>query len=97
MPTRALTSARSPRVLCRACIWLNSEFVATQAKALDERLIKEAGDDAAERIDRAYQLLYARPPDAAEAKLGVEYVSTGGTTRGCTYLQALLSAAEFAA
>jgi hypothetical protein len=58
--------------------WLNSEFVATQAKALNERLIKDAGDDAAGRIERAYQLLYARPPDAAEAKLGLEYVVSGG-------------------
>jgi len=74
--------------------WLNSEFVATQAKALNERLIKDAGNDAAGRIERAYQLLYARPPDAAEAKLGLEYVVSGGDA-WVPYLQALLSAAEF--
>jgi hypothetical protein len=74
--------------------WLNSEFVAAQAKALNERLIKDAGNDAKARIERAYQLLYARPPDAAEAKLGLEYVVAGGDA-WVPYLQALLSAAEF--
>ena len=74
--------------------WLNSEFVSTQAKAFDERLRKDAGEDAARRIDRAYRLLYARPPDSTEAKLGIEYVASGGEA-WTQYLQALLSAAEF--
>jgi hypothetical protein len=75
--------------------WLNSEFVAGQAKALTERLIQEAGDDTVQRIRRAYQLLYARPPDAAETQIGVEYVTAGGDA-WVQYMQALLSAAEFA-
>ena len=74
--------------------WLNSEFVAAQAKALDERLMKETGTDTKNRISRAYQLLYARPPDSAEMKLGVEYVFAGGKA-WVQYLQTLLSSAEF--
>jgi hypothetical protein len=75
--------------------WLNSEFVAEQAKALDERLAKEADRGTEQRIRRAYQLLYARPPDSGELKLGVEYLRNGGNT-WAQYLQALMSAAEFA-
>jgi mono/diheme cytochrome c family protein len=74
--------------------WLNSEFVMAQAKALDERLVREAGDRAEQRIRRAYQVLYARPPDSAEEQLGVEYVTVGGEA-WVHYLQALLGAAEF--
>jgi mono/diheme cytochrome c family protein len=74
--------------------WLNSDFVAAQAKALDERLLKEAGADAASRVRRAYEILYARPPDSTEAKLGIEYVSAGEKAWP-QYLQALLSASEF--
>ena len=47
-----------------------------------------------QRIQSAYQLLYARPPDSTELKLGVEFVSTGDKA-WVQYLQALLSAAEF--
>jgi hypothetical protein len=48
----------------QALYWLNSEFVSTQAKALRERLSKDAGDSAEQRIRRDYELLYARPPDS---------------------------------
>lgn len=75
--------------------WLNSEFVVAQAEALNQRIVKEAGDDAKKRIDRAYNLLYARAPDPAETLLGIEYVSSGGRS-WVNYLHALLSAAEFA-
>ena len=74
--------------------WLNSEFIAEEAKSLDQRLAKDVGDDAKQRIQSAYQLLYARPPDSTELKLGVEFVSTGDKA-WVQYLQALLSAAEF--
>jgi hypothetical protein len=74
--------------------WLNSAFVVEQAKALDERLAKEAGDNAEQRIRRAYQLLYARPPDSGEVKLGVEYLKLSANT-WVQYLQVLLGAAEF--
>ncbi len=75
--------------------WLNSQFVAEQANALNERLVKDAGNDIEPRIRRAYQLLYARLPDSDEMKLGVEYVKEGGS-RWPQYLQVLLGAAEFA-
>ncbi|MEZ5403925.1 MAG: PSD1 and planctomycete cytochrome C domain-containing protein [Bryobacteraceae bacterium] len=74
--------------------FLNSSFVSKQAAALDERLRREAGEEAGARIERAYKLLYGRPPDAEEKKLGLQYVAgDGGEWR--QYLQALLGSAEF--
>ncbi|MBK5294054.1 MAG: PSD1 domain-containing protein [Acidobacteriia bacterium] len=74
--------------------WLNSKFVAAQAKALEQRLAREAGTDTEKRIQRAYQLMYGRPPDAEELKLGVEYVAAGGNVWQ-QYLQALFGSGEF--
>ncbi len=74
--------------------WLNSPFVATQAAKLSERLANEAGGQPAARITRAYHLLYGRPPDTLELRLGVEYVSSGDQAWP-PYLRALLGAAEF--
>jgi hypothetical protein len=73
--------------------FMNSLFVANQAKALAARLAKEASADAA-RIARAYELLYARPATAEELRLGSEYLD-GGSNRWPQYAQVLLSAAEF--
>jgi hypothetical protein len=75
--------------------FLNSNFVRQQAGALDQRLIKEAGREPHARIERAYQLLYGRPPDAEEIKLGIEYVAKGDGRSWQQYLQALLGSAEF--
>lgn len=74
--------------------WLNSRFVAKQAAALNDRLTKEAGPKPAERIGRAYRLLYNRDPDADELRWGVEYVASGDAA-WLPYLRALLGAAEF--
>jgi hypothetical protein len=73
---------------------LNSSFVADQAKALEARLALEAGPEAGRKIERAYSLLYGRRPDPEELKLGVKYVSSGGSSWQ-QYLQALLGSAEF--
>lgn len=75
--------------------WLNSEFVSQQARLLEERLEKESTPEPSARIDRAYRLLYGRPPDAGEVKLGVEYVTTAGANAWPKYLQALLGSSEF--
>jgi mono/diheme cytochrome c family protein len=84
---------------------LNSEFMVASAKALVERLNIEAADDKA-RVERAYQLLYARPPREAELKLALEYLSVADLPPGESeksvklsrwecYAQALLAANEF--
>jgi len=74
--------------------FLNSKFVSQQAGAFEQRIAQEAGDDPASRIGRAYRLLYGRPPDSNELRLGLEYVAVGGKSWQ-QYLQALLASAEF--
>jgi len=74
--------------------WLNSAFVSRQAIALDERLSKEA-KGLNDRIERAYKLLFSRPPDSAELKIGIDYLSSAGPNAWPKYLQALLGSSEF--
>jgi hypothetical protein len=40
-------------------------------------------------------LLYGRPADASEVKIGVEYVTSAGANAWPKYLQALLGSSEF--
>ena len=75
--------------------WLNSAFITKQADALDKRLQTEVQGDDAARIGRAYKLLYSRLPDAAEMKLGIDYLSNAGANAWAKYLQALLGTSEF--
>ncbi len=75
--------------------WLNSDFVIKQAKALNDRLSREAGTANEARIQRAYKLLYARPADPGELKLGIEYLTSAGPNAWPKYLQALLGSSEF--
>ncbi|MBI4908088.1 MAG: PSD1 domain-containing protein [Acidobacteria bacterium] len=74
--------------------FLNSKFVSARAADLVARLEKERGNDTAARISGAYQLLYARKPDPAELRLGIEYVSSGASAWH-SYVLTLLGSAEF--
>ena len=67
--------------------FMNSPFVAAQAKALAGRL-------AGVGIEGAYELLYSRPATAEEIRLGREFLG-GDTAKWPQYAQVLLSAAEF--
>ena len=72
--------------------FLNDSFVIKQAEALAARLAAEAGDDAEERIARAYELLYSRPPSQAEIEAGSSFANENDWPR---YAQALLASSEF--
>ena len=81
---------------------LNSPFMVTQAKALSDRLEKEASDDAG-RVRRGYELAFARPATGEEVSLGVRYLQTRDAVDGNQnkqnrrerYCQALLASNEF--
>jgi mono/diheme cytochrome c family protein len=70
--------------------FLNSDFILEQSKRLAERL-QPLGDDQ-KRIDRAYELLFARKPTDPERKLGLEFLKDSAWPQ---YAQALLSSNEF--
>ena len=67
--------------------FMNSPFVAEQAKALGARL-------SAVGIEDAYELLYGRPATMEEIRLGREFLG-GDAAKWPRYAQVLLSAAEF--
>jgi hypothetical protein len=79
---------------------LNSPFMLAQAKALAERLQREVDDETSEgdrkQIERAYRLLYGRPPAGAEVELGLNYLAGGGdrAVRWRQYAHVLLAANE---
>jgi hypothetical protein len=82
---------------------LNSPFMLQQAKALAERLHHDAPADDAARIDRAYRLVFARPPEPEELSLGLGFLhgpapavdgATPAPTRWEQYAQILLASNE---
>lgn len=78
---------------------LNSPFMQHRARALSERLAKEASADS-DRIERAYQLLYQRRATVRELSLGLGYLGkvqgdSGRNDLWEQYCQALLGSNEF--
>ncbi len=79
---------------------LNSPFLVSQAASLAERLKTEVpgeGDQADQRrIDRAYRLLYGRPPSEKEVRLGLAFLGNGDDrlARWSQYTHVLLAANE---
>lgn len=76
----------------QALTLLNNDFVLRQAGLFAERLKKEAGGKAVDQIRRAYQLLYGREPNAAELRLGSEFLTSQPLP---LYTRALFNANEF--
>ena len=102
---RATVSQRPKSIVPQQYLFLmNSPFMKERAKMLATRLIP-AGKTNRQRIDFAYRLLYARPPTAAERRLGIAFLSGAtesskpgeniATSLWRQYAQVLLSANEF--
>lgn len=71
---------------------LNSPFVLDCARSLSQRIAEQKNSEA--QIRTAYQTLYAREPDAAELKMGRDYLRGGDAQRREEYAQALLISNE---
>jgi hypothetical protein len=80
----------------QALFVLNHPFVREQARALARRLLQADREDRA-RIDRAYRLLYGRPPLPVEVDLGLSLVTGPGPGEQSwqEYCHVLLCANEF--
>lgn len=73
--------------------FMNSSFVALQAKVLAERLNGAARDDI-EKITLAYRLLFGRLPTQSQIRLGLDFLAQ--SHQGWPqYAQALLNSSEF--
>jgi len=70
----------------------NSRFTEQQAELLARRCQREAGDEIAPRLRRAFELAFGRPPDEFEERGAVTLVRQHGLTSLC---RALFNANEF--
>jgi hypothetical protein len=61
-------------VVPQALTLLNDPFVRSRASDFAARLVKEAGDDPARCVDRAYRLAFGRAPAEAERTAGVAFL-----------------------
>jgi hypothetical protein len=58
----------------QALTLFNGDFANRQAAHLARRLLREAGDDPAKQVERAYLLALCRPPTATECSALVEFL-----------------------
>ncbi len=77
---------------------LNDAFVVAQAKALAERISREApGNDNAARIRRLYAVALGREPAAEEMEIGLKMLADSGPFNSLErYCQVILCTNEFA-
>jgi hypothetical protein len=73
------TNASCPRraqttIAPQALSLLNGGLAVGSARALADRVAREAGPDPTDRIDRAYRLAIGRPPDPVEARLAGDFL-----------------------
>jgi len=77
---------------------LNGPLLAAQSSGLAERLQRESSNDK-DRIERAYWLLFSRPPSGRELQLGLEFVKGSvrhkRTALWRQYAHVLLASNEF--
>jgi hypothetical protein len=76
----------------QALALLNNGFMVVQARQFADRVVREAGDDPAAQVKRAFELAMGRDPDAEEAAALLEVVKTHGLANVC---RAILNLNEF--
>jgi hypothetical protein len=77
-PRRAVTTTP-----LQALSLLNNPFVLRMTDYCAERVLKEVGDDQAAQIERAWQLLLGRSPDASEVTASKQLVEQHGLAALC--------------
>ncbi len=71
----------------------NSDFMRAESNRFAARLDRECGRDPAFQLRRAYKLALARSPQPAEMKMGLQFLSSGGTL--ADFCLALMNRNEF--
>jgi hypothetical protein len=79
----------------QALLLMNNNFVITQSRFFAERLRKEAGNDAAAQVERAFLLALGRPATPFERTQSIEFLS-GAPGRLAELCQAMFNLNEFA-
>jgi hypothetical protein len=75
--TRSAAKRNVTTVSPQALMLFNGDFVNEQAKYFAQRLRKEAGPDAASRVELAFRLALCRPPSAAERERMLAFLRSG--------------------
>lgn len=88
-PVRSVTVGPLQRLF-----FLNNSFVIQQAEVLAKRLQSDVGPDLKARIERAYELLYSRPPTRKELKTARGFLNESQSDWK-QYAQMLLASSEF--
>ncbi len=87
--TNASSAVRTrSTVPLQALYLMNSPFVQEQADAFAQRLLLEGADGAADRVTRAYELAWGRPPDPSERERAVAFIRAGNAALGSTAMPA---------
>jgi hypothetical protein len=79
-PDASVETRTVSTVAPQALFLLNNDFVLTQAKLLAERLKREVLSDDTAKIQRAFQLLFARPAKPDEVKVARQFLTEAGKT-----------------
>ncbi len=66
---------QSSTVATQSLMLMNSQFILDQAARFAQRLQKEAGEDRAEQVRRAWQLAFSRSPTKAELADAIDFLS----------------------
>jgi hypothetical protein len=61
---------------------LNNPFMVKRARALADRLWAESGSDPRAQVERAFEIVLARPPSEAERRAGEEYLGGASPVDG---------------
>ena len=77
----------------QALTLLNNGFMLVQARHFAERVAREAGNDPARQVERAFELAVGRDPDGEEAAALLEVARAHGLANVC---RAILNLNEFA-
>ncbi len=59
----------------QALLMMNSDFVVSQAEALAERIVREAGDEPAAQVRRLWLLAYGRPASEQDVQAAQEFLA----------------------
>jgi hypothetical protein len=96
-PERSIEQRNASTVAPQALFLLNHPFVWTQAEQLARRLHREVPDSEQGRIERAFQLLYGRPPTPTEVRIGLGFLhrAAPGTGAWPDLLHLLMCGNEF--
>jgi len=101
-PTASIDRRTVSTVAPQALFMLNHPFALEQTAALAKRILGEGPAEPTARVQRAYGLLYGRPPTAAELRIGLQFVSRAAGAKPEAeqqaweqYCQVLLCANEF--